>query len=217
MTGLHYTFQNPVLLQNALTHSSYANENGIPNNERLEFLGDSVLGFLAAEYLYQNYPDKPEGDLTRMRAGHVCEQSLAEAARRLDIGASLRLGKGESATGGNRRDSLLADAFEAVLGAMYLDGGVEPCRRLVREVVMSTPATIISSDAKTRLQEIIQTGGKPTPEYHLLEESGPAHERVFTVEVIVDGKSAGKGVGKSKKQAEQAAAKAAIEQIADNR
>ncbi|MCL2081951.1 MAG: ribonuclease III [Oscillospiraceae bacterium] len=207
---LNYTFKNTNILQAALTHSSWVNENGGEHNERLEFLGDSILGFLSAEYLYQNNPGISEGELTRMRAGHVCEQTLAQAARKIELGKYLRMGRGELAGGGAERDSLLSDGFEAVLGAIYLDGGIEPCRDLVYRELMLTPMTISTQDAKTRLQELVQAEGSLSPEYRLVSEEGPDHQKVFTCQVYVDGICRGQGRGKSKKAAEQVAAATAI-------
>ncbi|MDR0325389.1 MAG: ribonuclease III [Oscillospiraceae bacterium] len=211
MTIAGYAFKDPFLLETALTHSSYANERPkTPYNERLEFLGDAVLGLIAAEYLYSGHPDMPEGELTKLRAGYVCEQSLAAAARRLGLGDLLRLGRGEKADGGDARDSILADAFEAVLAAMYLDGGWEPCRKMVGEAVFSRPPAVPVRDAKSRLQEVLQGQGKPGPEYRTVSESGPDHKKTFIVEVFIDGRSVARGTGRSKKQAEMEAAEKAL-------
>ena len=208
-----YSFKNPELLTRALTHSSYTNErHDCPCNERLEFLGDSVLGLLAAEYLFENFPKWPEGELTRARAAYVCEPSLFKAAQALGLGERLLLGKGEEATGGRARAAVLADAFEAVLAAMYLDGGLEPCRRLVREYVMNRPPEGMQ-DAKTQLQERVQATGGESPCYRLISECGPDHDKVFTSEVLVGGKRAGVGEGRSKKSAEQAAAAEALKNM----
>ncbi|MDR0294561.1 MAG: ribonuclease III [Oscillospiraceae bacterium] len=221
MTVAGYTFKDPSLLETALTHSSYANERRCecaeqgmghtrsPHNERLEFLGDAVLGFIAAEHLYRQYPDMPEGDLTKLRAGYVCERSLAAAARRLGLGESLRLGRGEKAGGGGARDSILADAFEAVLAAMYLDGGLEPCRGMVGDGVLNGPPAGPVRDAKSRLQEVLQGQGKQGPLYRTVSESGPEHRKTFIVEAVIDG-GAARGTGHSKKQAEQDAAGKAL-------
>ena len=207
---LNYTFQNPALLETALTHSSYANErSGAAYNERLEFLGDAVLGFLTAEYLYSNYPKMPEGELTKTRAAYVCEHSLATASRRLGLGERIRLGRGERSDGGGARDSILADAFEAVLAAMYLDGGLAPCRELVVSAVLSQEPAI--RDAKSRLQEVLQGQGRPGPVYRTVSESGPEHQKTFVVEVLIDGVPAATGAGRSKKAAEQDAAGQALE------
>ena len=220
MTVAGYSFKDPSLPETALTHSSYANEAGTargecsgrsPNNERLEFLGDAVLGFIAAEHLYREHPHLPEGELTKLRAGYVCEQSLAAAAKRLGLGEFLRLGRGEKADGGDARNSILADTFEAVLAAIYLDGGLDPCRKMVGEAVLSRPPAVPLRDAKSRLQEALQGQGRPGPEYRTVSESGPDHRKTFIVEVLIDGVSAAKGTGQSKKQAEMEAAKMALE------
>jgi ribonuclease-3 len=220
MTAAGYAFKNPSLLETALTHSSYANEAagtargeclGRPShNERLEFLGDAVLGFCAAEFLYVNNPQMQEGELTKLRAGYVCEQSLAAAAKRLGLGDELRLGRGERADGGETRDSILADAFEAVLAAMYLDGGIEPCREMVKTALLSRPPAGPVRDAKSRLQEALQGQGKPGPEYRAVSESGPDHSKTFVVEVWIGGKAAARGTGRSKKAAEMDAAGKAL-------
>lgn len=214
MTIAGYTFHDPELPEMALTHSSYANESpGAAYNERLEFLGDAVLGFIAAEHLYQTYQDKPEGELTKLRAGYVCEASLAEASRRLGLGELLRLGRGERGEGGAARESILADAFEALLAAIYLDGGVEPCRKMVVEQVLSQPPVGAVRDAKSRLQEVLQGQGKPAPVYRVVSESGPEHQKTFIVEAVIDGVSVAEGTGHTKKQAEQDAAGKALQQV----
>lgn len=207
-----YEFKDKRLCKTALTHSSYYNENRAvcgASNERLEFLGDSVLGFLAAEHLYLSNPKRPEGELTRMRASLVCEGSLAGAAADVGLSGDLLLGRGEEATGGRERPSLLADAMEALLGAIYLDGGVEPARMFVRRFV-SGRSGARDSDYKTRLQEELQREPAKTYAYRLVEASGPDHAKVFTVEVLIDDAPAGRGTGSSKKEAEQAAAREAL-------
>ena len=202
---LHYTFRNRALLEEALNHSSYANEHrsaGICSNERLEFLGDSILGFVTAEHLFKTYPELPEGDLTRMRAALVCEQSLYEVARLLDLGQYLKLGRGEEAGGGRERQSILADAVEAVFAAVYLDGGMEQIRGLIHRVLLSrAPEAEERKDYKTTLQVT----------YHMMEESGPDHNKTFLFEVRLNGTAIGRGCGHSKKEAEQAAARDALE------
>jgi ribonuclease-3 len=215
MPDVNYTFNNPQLLVNALTHSSYANERGLGRkacNERLEFLGDSVLGFITAEYLYTRYPAKTEGELTRLRSELVCEVSLAAASKRLKLGEFLRFGKGEEQTGGRERPSILADAFESTLAAIFLDGGREPAERFVRENILDITESDNhgSSDYKTMLQELIQREGHPSPEYQIIGERGPDHDKIFTAEVLISGKRSGVGEGRTKKDAEQAAAKEAI-------
>ena len=211
---LQYTFTNRELLSEALIHSSYANEHrcaGISCNERLEFLGDSVLGFVTAEFLFRMYPQLPEGDLTRMRAALVCEQSLYEVARMLELGQYLKLGKGEEAGGGRERQSILADAVEAVFAAVYLDGGMEQIRSLIHRVLLSrAPAAEERKDYKTTLQEIVQRKIGQQLTYHMMEESGPDHNKTFVFEVRLNGEPIGQGGGHSKKEAEQAAARDAL-------
>ncbi|MBD5161625.1 MAG: ribonuclease III [Oscillibacter sp.] len=212
---LGYHFQDLMLLSEALNHSSYANEHrgGLGSNERLEFLGDSVLGFVSAEYLFQGHKDLPEGDLTRMRASLVCEQSLYEVARELDLGSYLKLGRGEEAGGGRERQSILADAVEAVFAAVYLDGGIEPVRELIIRVLLSrAPAAEERKDYKTTLQEVVQRQSGQVLTYHMVSQSGPDHNKTFLFEVRLNDHPVGQGTGRSKKEAEQAAAKDALEQ-----
>lgn len=212
---LQYKFKNLSLLETALTHSSYANEKrnmGIQSNERLEFLGDSVLGAVTAEYLFRTYPDKPEGELTRMRAALVCEQSLVQVARQLSLGNFLRLGHGEEMGGGRDRVSILADAVEAIIAAVYLDGGFDAAAGLVGRLVLEGKGSGIS-DYKTELQELVQKKGKSSIEYELTDSSGPDHNKTFFVDVYINGKISGKGQGRTKKEAEQAAAKDAMETL----
>ena len=212
---LRYSFSNRELLSEALNHSSYANEHrgaGISSNERLEFLGASVLGFVTAEFLFKNYPRLPEGDLTRMRAALVCEQSLYEVAKMLELGQYLKLGKGEEAGGGRERQSILADAVEAVFAAVYLDGGMEQIRGLIHRVLLSrAPAAEERKDYKTTLQELVQRKIGQQLTYHMVEESGPDHNKTFVFEVRLNGEPIGRGDGHSKKEAEQAAARDALE------
>ena len=214
---LGYTFRDKSLLSEALNHSSYANEHretGLGSNERLEFLGDSVLGFVTAEFLFKTYPKLPEGDLTRMRASLVCEQSLYDVAKEIDLGAHLRLGKGEEAGGGRERQSILADATEAVLAAVYLDGGMEQVRSLIYRVLLdNVPAAEERRDYKTTLQEVVQRKSGQVLTYHLVDEQGPDHNKTFLFEVQLNGEPVGKGQGHSKKEAEQAAAKDALERM----
>ena len=210
-----YSFRTPALLENALTHSSYANEHreeGMRSNERLEFLGDSILGLVVAEHLYRMRPDLPEGDLTRIRAALVCESSLVEVARRLDLGQYLKLGKGELAGGGRERPSIQADAVEAMLAAVYLDGGIGQVRKLIHNLILAQELekTAASRDFKTALQEMVQRESGKVLSYRLVTESGPDHAKLFTMEVQLNGQSLGTGQGKSKKEAEQAAAKTAV-------
>ena len=214
---LNYTFRDPALLSEALSHSSYANEHRaahLNSNERLEFLGDSVLGFVTAEFLFVQHPDLPEGDLTRIRAALVCEQSLYEVARKLELGKYLKLGRGEEAGGGRERTSILAAATEAVFAAVYLDGGIGAASQLIHRVLLDAEKEEAveerRKDYKTALQELIQRTPGRTITYQLVEETGPDHCRVFVMEVSVDGQVSGRGEGRSKKEAEQAAAKAAL-------
>ena len=214
---LNYTFRNPALLGEALSHSSYANEhraNHLNSNERLEFLGDSVLGFVTAEFLFTQHPNLPEGDLTRIRAALVCEQSLYEVAKKLELGRYLKLGRGEEAGGGRERTSILADATEAVFAAVYLDGGIEEASALIHRVLLDVEREEIveerRKDYKTALQELVQRQAGQELTYHMTGEQGPDHAKVFSAEVLLNGTSVGSGSGRSKKEAEQAAAKAAL-------
>lgn len=211
---LGYQFRNAGLLKHAMTHSSYANEHrsaGLTSNERLEFLGDSVLGMVVAEYLFTKHPDMPEGELTRTRAALVCEDSLYEVARTLDLGRYLRLGKGEDAGGGRTRPSILADATEAMLAAVYLDGGIDAVQPIIRAFILDKELEkAVDRDYKTGLQELVQRSPGQTISYRLVEETGPDHARVFVMEVSVDGRPVGIGRGRSKKEAEQMSAKAAL-------
>ena len=213
---LQYSFQNRELLSEALNHSSYANEHkgGLGSNERLEFLGDSVLGFVAAEFLFKLHGDLPEGDLTRMRAGLVCEQSLYEVAKELEIGRYLKLGRGEEAGGGRQRQSILADDMEAVFAAVYLDGGISQARRLIERVLLGrAPETEERKDYKTTLQEVAQRKSGQALTYHMLSQSGPDHNKTFLFEVRLNGEPVGQGEGRSKKEAEQAAARDALDHM----
>lgn len=212
---LDYKFNNIKLLQDALIHSSYANEmrGNTYSNERLEFLGDSVLSIIVSEHIYNKYPSMPEGELTRLRASLVCEKSLCAFSRELSIGEYLKLGKGEDKNGGRERDSILADAFEAVLAAIYLDGGMDAARSHVLNTVLrdlNHHNDDAFKDYKTTLQEIIQRNPEESVTYILISESGPDHDKFFTVEVRLNSNTIGTGSGKSKKQAEQMAAKQAL-------
>ena len=209
---LGYTFQNPALLDRALTHSSYANEReALGDNERLEFLGDSVLGFITAEYLFSEHKGVPEGELTRLRAYAVCEKSLDVYAREIGLGDYLLLGKGEERTGGRERASVLSDAFEAVIAAIYLDGGMEAAKKFVlRFVHPYVEAKPVFKDYKTMLQEVTQKNPGETLEYVLVSESGPDHDKHFEVEVHLNSNVIGRGSGPSKKKAEQDAARESL-------
>ena len=213
--AIGYQFHNISLLQNALTHSSYANErwhNSLLSNERLEFLGDSILGMLVAEYLYRNFPDRPEGELTRMRADMVCETTLAAVANTIHLGDHLLLGHGEEQGGGRTRDSILADAVESVIAASFLDGGMEAAERFIRRfILVQVPVTKLhNADYKTQLQELVQQKRNQVLTYLLAGESGPDHDKQFDVQVALNGTVVGSGRGSSKKRAEQDAARNAI-------
>ena len=216
--ALGYRFQNITLLENALTHSSYANErwhNSLLSNERLEFLGDSVLGMLVAEFLFHSFPNRPEGELTRMRADMVCETTLANAANGIGIGKHLLLGHGEERFGGRNRNSILADAMESVIAAAFLDGGIAAAKGIVERFVLTEVPVqkMHNADYKPALQELVQQKKNQVLSYVLVDESGPDHDKQFTVEVSLNGTVVGRGTGTSKKRAEQAAACAAMEQL----
>lgn len=211
-TVIGYYFKNPALLNEALTHSSFVN--GKQNsNERLEFLGDSVLSVVVSRYLFESL-DVPEGKLTKIRAKLVCEDSLYGFAKKIDLGSFMRLGKGEENTGGRDRRSILADAFEAVIAAIYLDGGLEPARNFIMPFLPSIEliksGKLMFGDYKTILQEIIQQNPEEHVSYEISEEHGAAHNKTFTANVLLNGQVIGTGTGGSKKEAEQAAAKEAI-------
>ncbi len=212
--NLGYTFKNKSLLINALTHSSYANEarDGVSSNERLEFLGDSVLSVIVSDYIYKRFNNLPEGELTKIRASLVCEKSLCGFSKELNVGEFLRLGKGEEKGGGRERASILADAFEALLAAIYLDSDLETARNFVLKFVdlEHSSEEEVFKDYKTALQEIIQRNPEEYVTYILIGESGPDHNKSFEMEVHLNSNVIGRGVGKSKKQAEQMAAKQAL-------
>lgn len=217
---LGYQFHDRALLAAALIHSSYANEHrgeGLESNERLEFLGDSVLGFVTAEYLFARHPDMPEGDLTRIRAALVCEKSLYEVALRVGLGEQLRLGRGEEQGGGRQRPSILADATEAVFAAVYLDGGMAAASALIHRVLLDCQREEVVEekrrDYKTALQELVQRSANGELHYRMVREYGPDHDKTFVAEALVDGRSVSTGEGRSKKEAEQMAAKSALEKL----
>ncbi|MBR4702210.1 MAG: ribonuclease III [Oscillospiraceae bacterium] len=219
---LGYRFRDRGLLELALTHSSRSNELGkghLGSNERLEFLGDSILGFVVAEALFRAFPDKPEGEMTRLRAELVCEGSLVRASAELGLGEELRLSRGEALGGGHHRPSMIADAFEAVLAAIYIDGGEEEARAFLGRTILPRLHEVkaAKSDYKTLLQEAVQRRGLPAPTYRLVGESGPDHHKTFTAQVLYGGKVAGEGSGGSKKEAEQAAAQAAYAHLPESR
>ena len=216
--AIGYRFQNITVLQNALTHSSYANErwhDSLKCNERLEFLGDAVLGMVVAEHLYCNYPDRPEGELTRMRADMVCETALAAAANKVELGKHMLLGNGEEQGGGRTRPSILADAFESVIAAAFLDGGMAAAKSIIERFILTNVPVkkLQNQDYKTELQELVQKKRNQTITYELVSESGPDHDKSFTVELRLNGKVVGRGTGSSKKRAEQDAARAALETL----
>lgn len=204
-----YQFQKKELLVQALTHSSFSNEqkiNKYANYERLEFLGDAVLELLSSQFFFENYPDMSEGDMTQKRSSMVCEPALAFCARDLSLGKYVLLGKGEEATGGRERDSIISDVMEAVLGAIYLDGGFEKAQHFVQKFILSDLENKqLFYDSKTILQEKVQKAGKQLV-YALVDESGPEHNKIFTVEARLDGKVVGTGQGRNKKAAQQKAA-----------
>ena len=219
---LGYTFRDKALLRGALYHSSYANEHRqkrINSNERLEFLGDAVLGLVTAEFLYRKHPEAPEGDLTRIRAALVREESLHEVALSLGLGEYLQLGHGEEIGGGRERPSILADATESVFAAVYLDGGMEAARALIHRVLLNKEreedVEERRRDYKTELQEFVQRRPGQTLSYEMVGSSGPDHAKVFTACVMLNGQCAGLGSGRSKKEAEQSAAKTALETLQD--
>ena len=209
-----YIFEDSGLLEEALTHSSYANEHGLGRlgcNERLEFLGDAVLSAVVADHLYRTYPDVEEGELTKQRAAMVCESALAMFARDIDLGRDMRFGKGELKTHGNERDSILSDCFEAVIAAIYLDGGMEAARKFIsRHVLQEAYGAELSRDYKTELQEVIQQNPEEKLRYVHSGESGPDHDKTFTVEVWLNSNVIATATGHSKKQAEQNAAAEAL-------
>jgi len=214
---LNYVFRQENLVLTAMTHSSYANEHHCDSNERLEFVGDSVLGMVTAEHLFQSFPRMPEGKMTKLRAEIVCEQSLWEVADKLGLGRFLRLGRGEELSGGRERHSILADCVEALIAAIYLDGGMEPAKAFIQTHILSRlsgDSTVLMHDWKTELQELIQKKPGRTVTYELIGESGPDHMKRFTAAVSLDNIPVGTGEGSTKKEAEQMAARAAMEALA---
>lgn len=209
-----YHFKDMSLLRQALTHSSYTNEqkiNKAKHYERLEFLGDAVLELVSSEFLYHANPDMPEGNLSKMRASMVCEPSLAFCAGDLELGQYMRLGRGEESTGGRKRDSITSDAMEAVIGAIYLDGGMEPAKAFIHRFILSDlEDKVLFYDSKSNLQEVIQGVLKKDFHYELLEESGPEHDKTFVVDVVMEQERLGRGSGRTKKAAEQQAAYRAL-------
>ncbi|MBP3802044.1 MAG: ribonuclease III [Clostridia bacterium] len=214
---LNYTFKNKSLINTALTHTSYAYENNVESNEKLEFLGDSILEFVSSKYIYEKYPKLKEGEMTKVRATVVCEESLYKIAKKHNFSDFLNLGKSEKSTCKEGRPAILADSVEAVIAAMYLDGGLEPVTKFIVENLKDEIAIAVNhvgeKDYKTVLQEKLQVKGEVKIEYILLNESGPDHNKVFEVEVRCDGRRLATGKGKSKKMAQMEAAKRAIEII----
>jgi ribonuclease-3 len=214
---INYHFNNPCFAELALTHSSVANEkksNGIHSNERLEFLGDAVLELAVSKYLYHKYPELSEGELTKLRASVVCEPMLAKRAKLLNLGQELKISRGDEMTGGRDRESTLADLFEAVIGAVYLDGGFDEAERfIINELegeIHDMRSRFMQADAKTTLQEVLQRNGPVTITYSVVSESGPEHNKTFTVNVSLNGNVLGCGTGRNKKEAEQHAAAEAL-------
>lgn len=208
-----YSFRDPGLLPAALTHSSYANEMkgkipGIKSNERLEFLGDAILEEIVTRYLYATYPDAGEGELTRLRKSIVCEETLAAAARSIELGDYLFLGHGEEMQGSRALDSILADALEALVAAVRLDGGIEQAENLIKRTVLSQKVS--DADYKTRLQQLVQQDGIEELSYRVVREDGPEHSKVFEVEAMINSNPVGRGTGKTKREAEQMAAREAL-------
>ena len=217
---LHLRFKNPVLLKQALVHTSYLNENpgiDVGSNERLEFLGDAALGVVVAQQLYNEYPDVDEGKLTELRAHLVRRDTLARAAARFELGEYLQLGRGEDAAGGRRRPTNIARAYEALVGAIFLDGGIASVcafvKRSLSEELQALRKKGMPPDPKSRLQEVIQSRWQTTPSYKLLKTEGPDHARRFTVQVMVGGRALATGEGRSKQMAEKDAAQQALSEI----
>ena len=213
---INYTFENKSYILEALTHSSYSNENkNYKFNERLEFLGDSVLSIIISDYLFKTEKELPEGELTKLRANIVCEESLSEVSKDIHLGKYMLLGKGEEATGGRERISILADALEAVIAAIYLDGGIKCAREFIltnmEKIINDSIKGKIFRDYKTCLQEVLQSNGENNIWYKLIEEKGPDHNKRFVMEVGINDTVLGVGEGKSKKDAEQVAAKCALD------
>lgn len=215
---IDYKFKNKEYILEALTHSSYSNENkNYDFNERLEFLGDSVLSVVVSDYLFKNEKDLPEGELTKLRANIVCEESLSDVANEIKLGEHILLGKGEEATGGRQRISILADAFEAVIAAIYLDGGIENSKKFIlkymESIICDSRKGKIFRDYKTHLQEVLQGRGENNIWYKLIDEKGPDHSKRFVMQVGTNDDVLGTGEGKSKKEAEQLAARVALKSI----
>ena len=213
--NIGYTFKNKELLKTALTHTSYANEHAAQSNEKLEFLGDSILEFVSSEYMYNKYTNLKEGEMTKVRATVVCEKSLYKIAKLHNFSDFLYLGKSEVITGGSKRPAILADSVEAVIAAMFIDGGLEPAKKFIienlKDEIEIATKHVGEKDYKTVLQEELQKNGEVKIEYKIINESGPDHDKTFEAEVSLNGKVLATGVGKSKKEAEMQAAKKALE------
>ena len=213
--NIKYTFKDKKLLQNALTHTSYAYEHGIQSNEKLEFLGDSILEFVSSEYMYNKYTNLKEGEMTKVRATVVCEKSLHKIATKHNFSDFLYLGKSELMTGGKKRPAILADSVEAVIAAMFIDGGLEPAKKFIienlKDEIEIATKHVGEKDYKTVLQEELQKNGDVKIEYKIIKETGPDHDKTFEAEVSLNGKKLATGVGKSKKEAEMKAAQKALE------
>lgn len=216
-TEIEYTFKNKELLKTAFTHTSYAYEKNVESNEKLEFLGDSILEFISSDYLYTNYINLHEGEMTKVRATVVCEKSLHKVALKHNFGDFLLLGKSERNSNGNKRPAILADSVEAVIAAMYLDGGLEPVKKFIiknlKEEIEQASHHVGDKDYKTVLQEKLQEHGEVKIEYEIINESGPDHDKSFEAQVIFNGRILANGSGKSKKSAEMQAAKKALENL----
>ena len=212
---IKYTFKNRAFLEEALTHSSWANEQqgNVPYNERMEFLGDAVLSFVSAQFLFEKYPDMPEGRLSKLRSSLVCTQSLSSFAKEINLGDYLIMGKGETASGGSSRPSVLEDAFEALIAAIYLDGGIKPARKFILGFLSREVENQHTNfrDYKSMLQEIIQQNPDERLSYAVVNTSGPDHDKRFEVELRLNSNVIGRGIGTSKKNAEQDAARQALE------
>ena len=212
--NIGYTFNNKNLLLEALTHTSYANENNITSNEKLEFLGDSILEFISSEYMYENFPKLNEGELTKARATVVCEDSLYNVAKRLEIPDFIRVGHSERASGGNEKEAIWADSIEAIIAALYFDGGLEVAKKFIienlKDAMQEATSRVGEKDYKTVLQEKLQVNGNVDIEYNIIEETGPDHDKSFETEVRCEGKALARGMGKSKKSAEMQAAQKAL-------
>ena len=215
--NIGYKFKNKALLENALTHTSYAYEHNVKSNEKLEFLGDSILEYISSEYIYQNYKDLKEGEMTKVRATVVCEKSLHKIAQKHNFSEFLKLGKSEIQTGGSKKPAIMADSVEAVIAAIYLDGGIEPAKKFIienlKEEIEIATKNVGIKDYKTVLQEKLQEHGEVKIEYKIIKETGPDHDKSFEAEVEVNGNILATGIGKSKKEAQMQAAKKALENI----